>query len=49
MGHIARYCPQAKDHIRKGMNKRHDAHIVEDDEPVQKKTREDESSEEYAL
>ena len=49
MGHIARNCPQVKDYISKGKNKRHHAHVVEDDELVQKKAREEYSSEEYLL
>ena len=46
MGHIARYYPQIKDQIRKGRNKINYAHVAEDDEPLQKKEREDDSSEE---
>ena len=50
MGHIARYCAQGKDQIRKGRNKRHHAHVVEDDELVHKKGREDDTGEEeYVL
>jgi len=37
MGHIARNCPNAKDHVRKGKNKRHHAHAVEDDESIPKR------------
>ena len=49
MGHIARYCPQAKDQFKKGRNKRHHVDVAEEDEPIQKKAREDDSSEEYVL
>ena len=41
MGHIARYYPQIKDQIRKGRNKRDHAYVVEDNELVYKKERED--------
>ena len=50
MGHIARNCPHAKDQVKKGKNKRCHAQVAEDDEPVQKKAREDDTSEEeYVL
>jgi hypothetical protein len=48
MGHIARNCPNAKDQVRKGKNKRHHAHAAEDDEPVQKRAKE-EDDEQYVL
>ena len=49
MGHIARNCPLLKDWIRKGKNKRHHPNVIEDDEPVQKRERKDDSYEEYVL
>ena len=49
MGHIARNCPQIGDQNKKGRNKRHHAHVAEDDEPIQKKAREDDSSEEECV
>lgn len=49
MGHIARNCPLIKDQIRKGRNKRHHANVAEDDEPVEKRERKDDSDEEYVL
>jgi hypothetical protein len=49
MGHIARNSPYIKYEIRKGKYKRHYAHVAEDDEPVQNKVKEDDSSEEYVL
>ena len=49
LGHIARNCPHIKDQIRKGKNKIHHAHDAEDDEPMRKIAREDDSSEEYVL
>ena len=45
MGQVARNCSQIKDQIKKGKNKRHHAHVVEYDEPIQKKAREEYSSE----
>ena len=49
MGHIVRNCAFIKDQIKKGKNKRHHAHVAEDDEPVRKKERKDDSDEEYVL
>jgi hypothetical protein len=49
MVHFARNCPHIKDQIRKGKYKRHRVHAIEDDENVQKKSKEDDSSEEYVL
>jgi hypothetical protein len=49
MGHIARNCPLKKEQARKGQNKRHHAHVVEDDEPAQKRTKDYDSSEEHVL
>jgi hypothetical protein len=49
MGHIARNCPHIKDQIRKGKYKRHHAHAAKDNESVQMKEKEDDSSEEYVL
>ena len=49
MGNIARNCPLIKDHIRKGKNKRYYSNATEDDEPIQKRERKDDSDEEYAL
>jgi hypothetical protein len=46
MGHIARNYPHIKDKFRKRKYKRHHAHAAEDDEPVQRKAKEDDSSEE---
>jgi len=48
MGHIARFCPHTKDQGKKGKSKRHHAHAVEDDEPVQK-GRDEELDDEYTL
>jgi hypothetical protein len=48
-GHIARNCPLKKEQARKGQNKRHHAHVVEDDEPAQKRTKDYDSSEEHVL
>ena len=49
MGHISRNCPLKEEQFKK-RNKKFHAHIVEDDEPVEEKTNEDEdSSEEYVL
>jgi len=36
MGHMARFCPHAKDQGKKGKFKRHHAHASEDVEPIQK-------------
>jgi hypothetical protein len=49
MGHITRNCSHVKYRIRKGKYKRHHTHVAEDDGPVQKKGKEDDSSEEYVL
>jgi hypothetical protein len=49
MGHISKYYPHSKDHVRKGKYKRHHAHVVEDDEHDQKKAKGYDSSEEYVL
>jgi hypothetical protein len=49
MGHIAINCPNSKDQVRKGKYKRHHAHNVEDDEPDQKRIKEDDSSEEHVF
>jgi hypothetical protein len=48
MGHIARNCPNAKDHVKKGKNKRHHAHAAEDDESIPKRSRE-EDDQQYVL
>jgi hypothetical protein len=45
MGHIARNCPLMKEQIKKGQN----AHATEDDEPVQKKIKYYDPSEEHVL
>jgi hypothetical protein len=49
MGHIARNCPHSKDQVRRGKYKRHHAHATKDDELDQKKSKEDDSSEDYVL
>jgi hypothetical protein len=49
MGHIAIFCPNFKDKVRKGKYKRHHTHAIEDDEPDQKRDKGDESSEECVL
>jgi hypothetical protein len=49
MGHIAINCPHSKDQVRKEKYKRHHAHATKDDEPDQKRAKEDDSSEEYVL
>ena len=38
-----------RDQIKKGTNKRHHANTIEDDEPVQKKERNNDSNNEYSL
>ena len=54
-GHLARDCPRNKDrsHKRKGNKKRHHAHAVEDDEPSNKRIKQDSdgpsSDEKYVL
>jgi hypothetical protein len=49
MGHIAINCTHSKDQVRKGKYKIHHAHVAEDNEPDQKRAKEDDSSEEYVL
>jgi hypothetical protein len=49
MGHIAINYPHSKDQVRKGKYKRHHVHATKDDEPDQKRAKEDDSSEEYVL
>jgi len=49
MGHIARNCSHMKDQIKKGKYKINRFHVAEDVEIVQKKEKEDDSSEEYVL
>ena len=49
VGHIARHCPMVREKIKKGRNKRHHANVVEDEEPVQKKERNNVSDDEYSL
>ena len=49
VGHIARHCPMVREQIKKGRNKRHHANVVEYDEPVQKKERNNDSDDEYTL
>jgi hypothetical protein len=49
MEHIAINCPHSKDQGRKGKYKRKHVHDVENDEPNQKRAKEDYSSEEYVL
>jgi hypothetical protein len=39
MGHIARYCPARQEEYKR-KNKRHHAHVVEDEEPPAKMLRE---------
>ena len=39
----------ARDQIKKGRNKRHYANVAEDEEPVQKKERNNDSDDEYSL
>jgi len=48
MGHIAKFCPCAKEQTNKRKSKRHHAHAAEDDEPV-RKGREEDSDDEYTL
>ena len=49
-GHLSKYCPRNKGSSKENKNKRYHAHIAEDDEPANKRTREDSSSdEEYVL
>ena len=49
-GHFAKDCPMNKGSTRTNKKKRHHAHTAEDDEPINKRTREDSSSdEEYVL
>ena len=42
-------CPLIKEVKERRKNKRHQAHIVEDDEPVFKRERKEDSDEEYVL
>jgi hypothetical protein len=49
MGHLARDCPLIKEVKERRKNKRHHAHIVEDDELVFKRERKEDSDEEYVL
>ena len=50
MGHSARNCPHAKDQVKKGKKKRYHAHTTKDNEHVQKRARQDDTSEEeYVL
>ena len=49
MGHIERNCPNVKYQEKKGTKERYHAHVVKDDEHVQKKAREDCSSEKECL
>jgi hypothetical protein len=49
MGHVKRNCPLKKEKARKGKNKRHHAHVIEDYEPSQKRTKDYDSSEEHVL
>jgi hypothetical protein len=41
MGHIAKNFPAKRDEYNKRNNKRHHAHVVEDDEPPTKMTKEE--------
>jgi hypothetical protein len=49
MGHIARNCPQAKDHNKNKKFKRYQAHFIGEDEPDQKRKKEDDSYELYLM
>jgi hypothetical protein len=45
MGHIAINFPNSKGQVRKGKYKRHHAHVSEEDEPDQERTKEEYSIE----
>jgi hypothetical protein len=49
MGHISINCPNSKGQVKKGKYKKHHAHAAEDDEHDHDKTKEEKSSEVYAL
>lgn len=49
VGHIARHCPLVRDQIKKGRNKRHHANTTEDEEPIQKRERNNDSDDKYIL
>jgi hypothetical protein len=49
MGHIAINSSCSKAQVKKGKYKRHHAHVGEDDEPDQERTKEDDSSKEHIL
>ena len=49
VGHIARKCPLIREKIKKGRSKIHNENATEDDEPVLKKERNNDSDEEYVL
>jgi hypothetical protein len=49
LGHLATDCPLIKEAKERRKNKRHHAHIVEDDELVFKRERKEDSDEEYVL
>jgi hypothetical protein len=49
MGDIVINCPNSKDQVRKRNYKRHHYHAIEDVEPDQERTKEDDSSKEYVL
>ena len=47
VGHIGRHCPMIREQIKKGRNKRHHANAAEDEEPVEKKERNNDSNDKY--
>ena len=49
VGHIAKDCPLVRDLMNKERNKRHHANVAEDEEPSQKKGRNNNLDDEYSL
>lgn len=49
VGHIARNCPMVRDQIKNERNKRHHANVTKDEEPSQKKERNNNLDDEYSL
>ena len=48
MGHIARNCPLKAEQLKK-RNKKFHAHAIEDDDPIEERNNEDDSTKEYVL
>ena len=49
VGHIARHRPMIREQMKKGINKRHHANVVEDEEPIQKREKNNDSNVDYVL